>query len=733
MVERRYEAAPSLPYRAAFKALVQTPASPSAAAGESEFLENPTEDAMRQLTFFKRDEPVIETKLHEDVLEIIIANAPVNALGAAVRSALAQAIDAAQEDDQVKVILLRGAGKLFSAGADITEFDQPPTGCALPAIIDTIEASSKPIVAAIHGTALGGGLELALGCHYRLATPSAKMGLPEVSLGILPGAGGTQRLPRLVGLDAALAMIVSGSPVDASSALAMGLVDRLVDEEDFPAAAIAYARILDAPRRTRDKQVAHDAGAFERFAAANARRIETLDAPKACIAAVKASVELPFDEGLALERKLFAELVTGAQAKALRHTFFAERAAGKIADLPADTPRRPIAKVGVIGAGTMGSGISMNFLSAGIGVTIVEMTSDALDRGVGLMRTNYEASARKGRLTNEQVEQAMNLLTPTLDFDGLGDCDLIIEAVYENMEVKKEIFARLDAIAKPGAILASNTSYLSIDEIASATNRPADVLGLHFFSPDNIMKLVEVVRGEATAEDVLATGMQLARSIGKVPVVARVCYGFIGNRMLIPRQDNAYAMLLEGATPEQIDRVHTDFGMPMGPLQMIDLAGVDIGWHRDTNRIESLQDALCAAGRWGQKTKAGFYDYDEKRKPTPSPAVAEIIAEFRDRAGIEARTISDEEIVARTLYTMVNEGAKLLEEGIAQRASDIDVVWLYGYGWPRHKGGPMFWADEIGLTTVVQGLERYADRLGGDFAITPRLAQQSVDDGSPGK
>ena len=674
---------------------------------------------------------MIETKLHEDVLEIIIANAPVNALGAAVRGALSQAIDAAQGDDQVKVILLRGAGKLFSAGADISEFDQPPTGCALPAIIDTIEASSKPIVAAIHGTALGGGLELALGCHYRLATPSAKMGLPEVSLGILPGAGGTQRLPRLVGLDAALAMIVSGSPVDASSALAMGLVDRLVDEEDFPAAAISYARILDAPRRTRDRQVADDAGAFDRFAAANARRIETLDAPKACIAAVKASVELPIDEGLALERKLFAELVTGAQAKALRHAFFAERAAGKIADLPADTPRRPIAKVGVIGAGTMGGGISMNFLSAGIGVTIVEMTREALDRGVGLMRANYEASARKGRLTIEEVEQAMGLLAPTLEFEALGDCDLIIEAVYENMEVKKEIFARLDAIAKPGAILASNTSYLSIDEIASATSRPADVLGLHFFSPANIMKLVEVVRGEATADDVLATGMQLARSIGKVPVVARVCYGFIGNRMLIPRQDNAYAMLLEGATPEQIDRVHTDFGMPMGPLQMIDLAGVDIGWHRDVDRIESLQDALCAAGRWGQKTKAGFYDYDEKRKPTPSPAVAEIIDEFRARAGMVARAISDEEIVARTLYTMVNEGAKLLEEGIAQRASDIDIVWLYGYGWPRHKGGPMFWADEIGLTTVVQGLERYADRIGEDFSTAPLLARQSDDEGSP--
>jgi len=676
---------------------------------------------------------MIETKLHQDVLEIIISNAPVNALGAGVRSALSRAIETAQADDQVKVILLRGAGKLFSAGADIAEFDQPPTGCTLPAVIDAIEASSKPVVAAINGTALGGGLELALGCHYRLATPTAKLGLPEVSLGILPGAGGTQRLPRLVGLDAALDMIVSGNPVDATSALAMGLVDRLVDEEDFPTAAIAYARILDAPRRTRDKRVADDAGAFERFSTANARRIRSLDAPKACITAVKASVELPIDEGLALERKLFAELVGGAQAKALRHAFFAERAAGKIADLPADTPRRPITKVGVIGAGTMGGGISMNFLSAGMDVTIVEMTQDALDRGVALMRANYEASAKKGRLTREQVEHAMALLTPTLAFDALADCDLVIEAVYENMEVKKDIFARLDAIAKPGAILASNTSYLSIDEIASATKRPADVLGLHFFSPANIMKLVEVVRGAATADDVLATGMQLARSIGKVPVVARVCYGFIGNRMLIPRQDNAYAMLLEGATPEQIDRVHTDFGMPMGPLQMIDLAGVDIGWHRDSDRIESLQDALCAAGRWGQKTKAGFYDYDENRKPAPSPVVAEIIDGFRNRAGLKRRDISDDEIVARTLYTMINEGAKILDENIAQRASDIDVVWLHGYGWPRHKGGPMFWAEQIGLATVSEGLARYADRIGDGFSMAPLLARQSADGGSPDK
>ena len=426
---------------------------------------------------------MIETKLHDDVLEIVLANAPVNALGAGVRLALSQAIENAQTDVDVRAIVIRGAGKLFSGGADITEFDQPPTGCTLPAVIDAIEASSKPVVAAIHGMALGGGLEIALGCHYRLATRTAKLGLPEVSLGILPGAGGTQRLPRLVGLEAALDMIVSGSPVSASKALEIGLVDQLIDEQGLAANAIAYARTIDAPRRTRDRRVSSDAGAFERFAAANARKIKDLDAPKACIAAIKASVDLPFDEGQALERELFAELVAGAQSTALRHAFFAERAAGKVLGLAKETPRRPITKIGVIGAGTMGGGISMNFLSAGIGVTIVDMTGEALDRGVGLMRANYEASARKGRLSSKQVEEAMDLLTPTLDFDALEDCDLIIEAVYENMEVKKEIFARLNDIAKPGAILASNTSYLSIDEIASVTNRPADVLGLHFFSP----------------------------------------------------------------------------------------------------------------------------------------------------------------------------------------------------------------------------------------------------------
>lgn len=464
-----------------------------------------------------------------------------------------------------------------------------------------------------------------------------------------------------------------------------------------------------------------------RFATENARKIDGLDAPRACIEAVKAATKLPLAEGQETERALFMQLVSGEQSRALRHVFFAERAAAKIDDLASDVQLRPIARIGVVGAGTMGGGISMNFLSAGIPVTLVEMAGEALDRGTGVMRRNYEATAAKGRLTTEQVEKAMSLLTPTLDFSTLSDCDLIIEAVYENMEVKKDIFSRLDGIAKPGAMLASNTSYLSIDEIAAATGRPQDVLGLHFFSPANVMKLVEVVRGAKTAPDVLATGMALARKIGKVPVVSGVCFGFIGNRMLIPRQTNANELLLEGATPEQIDRVHTIFGMPMGPFQMADLAGVDIGWHRDASRIESLQDALCAKGRWGQKTQAGFYDYDERRRPTPSPVVAGIIDDFRAGAGIAVRDISDDEIMVRTLYTMVDEGAKILEEAIAQRASDIDVVWNYGYGWPRHKGGPMFWADSIGLSRIVDGLARYEDRLGEDFSLSPLLASRAAE------
>lgn len=664
---------------------------------------------------------MIETHTHGDIREILMSNPPVNALGAAVRAGLVREIEAAERDPAITAIVIRGAGKLFSGGADITEFGHAPVEPMLPEVCNRIEACAKPVVAAVHGMALGGGFEIALGCHYRVAATGTRFGLPEVKLGLLPGAGGTQRVPRLAGVEAALALIVSGDPIPAEKAMALGLVDKIVPEVLLLDEAIAFARAATGVRRASELTAKADPEAFERFATENARKIKGLDAPQACIAAVRAATGQPFAEGLAKERALFAGLVVGEQSKALRHIFFAERAAAKIDGLPKDIQLQSIKRVGVIGAGTMGGGISMNFLSTGIPVTIVEMADAALTRGVGTVRKNYEATAAKGRMTPAQVEGAMGLLTATLDFEALSHCDLIIEAVYENMDVKKEIFTRLDKVAKAGAILASNTSYLNIDEIAAVTTRPQDVLGLHFFSPANVMRLVEVVRGAKTAPDVLATGMEIARRIKKVPVVAGVCYGFIGNRMLIPRQGQAIALLLEGATPEQVDRVHTALGMPMGPFQMADLAGVDIGWHRDPARIESIRDALCAQNRWGQKSGAGFYDYDDKRRSTPSPVTANIIEEFRAKAGIAPREISDEEIKVRTLYTMVNEAAMILEEDIAQRASDIDVVWAFGYGWPAWRGGPMFWADSVGLKAIVDGLELYRDRMGADFTPSKLL------------
>ena len=660
---------------------------------------------------------------HDDILEVLLDNPPVNALSSALRQAISDAIKQAEADSTVRAVVLRGAGKLFSAGADITEFGRPWVEPSLPALVAEIEACSKPVLAAIHGTCFGGGLEVTLACHYRIAAPSAKLGMPEVKLGLIPGAGGTQRVPRLVGPAAALDLIVGGEPIGAQKALELGLVDKLASEQSFAEDALTYARTLTEVRRTGDLKATAEPGLFDRFAQENARKLRGADAPQACVAAVKAATELPLKEGLETERTLFEQLMAGAQSAGLRHIFFAERAAAKIADLPKGTQARPVGRVGVIGAGTMGGGISMNFLSAGLPVTLVEMSAEALGRGVALMRKNYEASAAKGKLTAQQVEQAMALVNPTLDFAALSQCDLIIEAVYENMDVKKQIFARLDTLARPGALLASNTSYLNIDELGATTSRPQDVLGTHFFSPANVMKLVEVVRGAKTAPDALETAMSLARRIRKVPVVSGVCFGFIGNRMLEPRQQQATQLLLEGATPDQIDQVHTAFGMPMGPFQMADLAGVDIGWHRDTTRIESIRDALAAAGRWGQKTQAGFYDYDEKRKPTPSPVTAEIIAGFRGKAGLTARTITQEEITVRTLFTLINEGAKILEEGIAQRASDIDVVWVFGYGWPAVTGGPMFYADTLGLKTVVDGLKKYSTQLGPDFTISPLLEQ----------
>ncbi len=675
----------------------------------------------------------ISTTRHGDILIVTSNNPPVNALGAAVRTGLAEAIEQATSDDNIKAVVIRCEGQTFFAGADITEFGKPPVLPWLPELVDMIEACPKPVVAAIHGTALGGGLEVALGCHYRVAVPDAKLGVPEVKLGLLPGAGGTQRLPRVAGVARALEMVTGGVPISAKDAHSTGLVDRIV-EGDLAQHAVAFAdEVKDirplAKSSERDDKLAQartNPAMFDEFRKANARKFRGFDAPEANIKAVEAAVAKPYAQGVLDEQRLFMELMSGKQSRAQQYFFFAERKAGKIDNIPADTKPRDIGRVGVRGAGTMGGGIAMNYLSAGIPVRIVEMSQDALDRGAGTMRRNYEATAAKGQMTAGQVESAMGLLDPTLDFSALADCDLIIEAVFEQMEIKLEIFARLDRIAKPGAILATNTSYLDINQIAASTSRPQDVLGLHFFSPANVMKLLEVVRGAKTAPDVLVTAMRLAKRIKKVAVVAGVCHGFIGNRILRPRQAEATRLLLEGATPQQIDRVHVDFGMPMGPFQMADLAGVDIGWHRDKARIDNVREALCAIDRWGQKKGAGFYDYDDQRRPTPSPLVQQIIEDFAAKQGVARREISDSEIVERTLYTMVNEGSKILEEGIAQRASDIDVVWVYGYGWPIYRGGPMHWADDEGLQKIVDGLKRQEGRLGSDFALSKLLLDKAA-------
>jgi len=672
----------------------------------------------------------IRTERHDNVLVVISDNPPVNALGQAVRAGLKDAIADALADDGVEAVVIRCDGQTFFAGADITEFGKPPVGPNLPETLDAMEASDKPVIAAIHGTALGGGCEVALACHYRVAVPSAKLGLPEVKLGLIPGAAGTQRLPRLVGAEAALPLVVGGNPIPAKKAEAIGLVDALVGEDSLEADAIAFAKSKigqPVPRASEGKaneDGVRDPDLFDRFRASQARKIRGFDAPNAAIEAVKAAGELSYADGVKKERELFGKLMGGTQSAAMRHYFFAERAANKIDDVPKDTPLIPIRNVGVIGAGTMGGGITMNFLSAGIPVTILEMAEDALDRGTRTMRKNYENTAKKGRMTMEAVDTAMGLLTPTLSYDDLADCDLVIEAVYENMDVKKKVFAKLDEVVKDGAILASNTSYLDIDEIATATKRPGYVVGLHFFSPANVMKLLEVVRGKETRDDVLATVMKLSKKIGKVAAVSGVCPGFIGNRMLSKRQEQANALIMEGANYWDVDDVLLEFGFPMGPFQMGDLAGIDIGWHRDPSKVTTVREALCAAGRFGQKAGKGFYDYDEARNRTPSDEVKQIIADFAAREGKEQREISKDEIRERLLYPMVNEGAKILEEGMAQRASDIDVVWINGYGWPLYTGGPMFWAKTIGFDTVVEGLDRHG------LPVSEHLRKTASDGGS---
>ncbi|HMO45953.1 MAG TPA: 3-hydroxyacyl-CoA dehydrogenase NAD-binding domain-containing protein [Rubrivivax sp.] len=676
---------------------------------------------------------VIDLSIEDGIAVITSNHQPVNALSAIVRDGLTAAFDQALGDDSIKAIVLTCAGRTFFAGADISEFGKPPKGASLHALFDKMENAGKPIVAAIHGTSLGGGFETALVCHYRLAVPSARVGLPEVKLGLLAGAGGTQRLPRIVGAAKALEMVTGGAPVGGTAALAMGLVDELVPEGgDLRAAGVAFARKLLADKRplkkVRDLTVA---GAtpelFAEFRARNAKAFRGFEAPEASIRCVEAAARLPMEQGLKFETDEFMKLVVGTQSKAQRYMFFAERQAAKIDGLPEGTATRPVKRVGIIGAGTMGGGIAMNFLNKGIAVTIVETQQAALERGTATIRKNYENTAAKGRMTQDDVEKRMALLTPTLELNALAGVDLVIEAVFENMEIKKELFAKLDKIAKPGAILASNTSYLDVNEIAAATSRPQDVVGMHFFSPANVMKLLEVVRGAKTAPDVLATAMDIGKSIGKAAVVAGVCHGFIGNRMLAQRQAQANALILEGAMPWDVDRVAFDFGWPMGPFQMSDLAGLDIGWSKETSKGATIRERLCELDRRGQKTGAGFYDYDAKRNRSHPALVEKLILDFAAEKGIVRRQIDDQEILERLVYPMINEGAKILSEGIAQRASDIDVVWIYGYGWPVYRGGPMFYADTVGAANVVAALEKHLPRLGEGFVIAPLLRQLAQD------
>ena len=671
---------------------------------------------------------VVDLSVDGDIGVLTINSPPVNALSAVVRDGLVAGIAAAIADPAIKAIVLHCAGRTFIAGADISEFGSAMTGATLPEVQAAMENSPKPIVAAIHGTALGGGLEVALTCHYRVAVPSAKLGLPEVKLGLLPGAGGTQRLPRIVGIEQALKMVTSGTPISAKAALASGLIDELAPEDGLLAAAKAFARRPNlALVKVRDRQDRIDAdrpGAaeiFAKFRKDNVRSMRGFVAPEANIKCIEAAANLPFEEGIKVERTLFLSLMTGLQSKAQRYVFFAERQANKVDGLPADTAPLPVGSVGIIGAGTMGGGIAMNFLNAGVPVTIVEMKQDALDRGVATIRKNYENTAAKGRMTAADVETRMGLLTPTLSMDELSAADLVIEAVFETMAIKREVFGKLDAIAKPGAILATNTSYLNVDEIAAVTSRPGSVVGLHFFSPANVMRLLEVVRGAKTEPAVLATAMATAKKIGKVAVVAGVCHGFIGNRMLSSRQAEAMKLIVEGATPEQVDRVLYDFGWPMGPFQMSDLAGLDIGWSAETSKSQTIRDRLCEAGLRGQKNGRGFYDYDAQRTRVPSPVATQIILDYAAEKGVNRREVGDEEILERCLYPMVNEGALILAEGMAQRASDIDIVWINGYGWPVYRGGPMFWADSVGLAKVAERLTHYG------YEVAPLLAKLAAE------
>jgi 3-hydroxyacyl-CoA dehydrogenase len=680
----------------------------------------------------QKERPVaefVQTRRDGNVAIVVVNNPPVNALRQEVRAGILDAFTRADADPAVEAIVLAAEGRTFIAGADITEFGKPPKAPSLIEVIAAIDGIGKPTVAAVHGTPLGGGLEITLACHFRLAAPGTRLGLPEIKLGLMPGAGGTQRLPRLVGIEKALDMILSGNPIPAKDALAHGLIDEIV-EGDLIAGAVAFARKAVAKKRPllrvrdNDDKLKEFRANPEKFAEAAARagkRGQGLDAPKAAIEAVRWTLDKPIDEALKQERETFLRLIDGDQSKAQRHLFFAEREAAKIPGLAADVKPRDIRKVAVIGAGTMGGGIAMNFANAGMPVSVIETTDEALKRGFDTITKNYGASVKRGSLAQADMDKRLALFAGSTSLNAVADADLIIEAVFEDMDIKKKLFGDLDRLAKRGAVLATNTSYLDVNAIAQATGRPGDVLGMHFFSPANIMKLLEVVRAEATSPDVLVTGMSIGRKIGKVPVVVGVCHGFVGNRMLSPRQKQAERLLLEGASPRDVDAAAVEFGFPMGPFAMGDLAGLDIGWRnrKALGTRAEIADTLCELGHYGQKTGKGFYVYEQgSRTGAPNPEVDALIEAASARLGVRRRAIDKQEITERLIFPMINEGAKILDEGIAYRPGDIDVIWVNGYGWPVWRGGPMYYADRVGLAYIRDRLAAHAARS-GDESLLP--------------
>ncbi len=675
------------------------------------------------------------------VAVITVDNPPVNALSWHVRQGIFDGLNQATSTGAQAVVLLC-AGRTFIAGADISEFGgNVPESASLADLQAVMENGTIPVIAAIHGTALGGGLEVALAAHYRVGLTSSKYGLPEVNIGLLPGAGGTQRLPRLVGVPKALEAMTSGRHMPAAEAVADGLIDEMIDGDwdalragavSFAERAVAQNMPLVKVRDRNDKVEGVDPQVFADFRTKIARKTRGFLAPEYNIQCIEAAASLPFDEGLKVESRLFRELMTGPQSAAQRYYFFAERAANKIPDIAKETPTIEVNKAGVLGAGTMGGGIAMNFANVGIPVTIVEVSGEALERGLSVVRKNYERSASRGSIPAEAVEERMALITGSTDKNDFADCDIVIEAVFEDMELKKTIFAELDQICKPGAIMASNTSALDVNEIASATSRPEWVIGMHFFSPANVMKLLENVRGDKSNDTVVASTMAIGKQIGKVCAMVGVCRGFVGNRMLAMRGAEAEKMLMEGATPAQIDSVLHEFGFPMGPFSMSDLAGLDIGWKAEKSTSSTVREVMCESGRRGQKNGRGYYTYDpDTRAATPDPEVEQMIRDFAEARGHEQREVTDQEILERLLYPMVNEGAKILDEGIAIRGSDVDVVWVNGYGWPMYRGGPMHWADSVGLAEIVDKIKDYGERLGGaHWGLSPLLERLAADGGS---